>query len=139
MAGHSSGALTIRLQDGLPFVSTALVYQGHRLTLDNVLVDTGSGGTIFSADKVLAIGLQYEANDAVYRIYGVGGSEFVFTKRIEQLSIGEIETTNFEIEIGAMEHTFDIDGIIGMDFLTQVGAVIDLGRLEIYQQETSHD
>ena len=30
-----------------------------------------------------------------------------------------------------MDYGFEIDGIIGMDFLTQVGAVIDLARLEV--------
>jgi len=39
--------------------------------------------------------------------------------------------TNFAIEVGAMDYGFAIDGIIGTDFLLQVGAVIDLSRLEI--------
>ena len=31
-----------------------------------------------------------------------------------------------------MDYGFDIDGIIGMDFLVEVGAIVDLSRLEIY-------
>ncbi|MBI3241107.1 MAG: aspartyl protease family protein [Chloroflexi bacterium] len=93
-----------------------------------------AGRTVFSADKVLAIGLKLETDDVVHRIRGVGGAEFVFTKRISRLSLGKLEASEFEIEVGAMDYGFDMDGIIGMDFLTQVGAVIDLKRLEIYQK-----
>jgi hypothetical protein len=32
-----------------------------------------------------------------------------------------------------MDYGFAIDGIIGTDFLLQVGAVIDLSRLEIHR------
>ncbi len=53
---------------------------------------------------------------------GIGGAKFVFLKRIDR---------NFAIEVGAMDYGFAIDGIIGTDFLLQVGAVIDLSRLEI--------
>lgn len=58
------------------------------MTLDNVLVDTGSASTVFSADKVLEIGLQLERDDYVHRIRGVGGAEFGFTKRVDTLSLG---------------------------------------------------
>ena len=126
--------MKISLQDGLPYVTASLTHQGHQLALDNVLLDTGSAGTVFSADKVLAIGLKLETDDVVHRIRGVGGAEFVFAKQVERLSLGEPQANDFEIEVGAMDYGFDIDGIIGMDFLTQVNAVIDLERLEIYQK-----
>jgi len=111
----------------------SLTYRDQELILDNVLLDTGSVGTIFSTDKVLLIGLRYEADDIIHRIRGVGGAEFIFTKKVDLLSVGELEVNDFEIEVGGMNYGFEIDGIIGMDFLTQVGAVIDLARLEIYQ------
>ena len=68
----------------------------------------------------------------VHRIRGVGGTEFVFTKRVDRLSVGDLQVNDFQIEVGAMDYGFDIDGIIGMDFLTQVGAIIDLAKLEVY-------
>ena len=78
------------------------------------------------------MGLQYEADGPVQRIRGVGGAEFVFIKRIDRLAVGELQVSYFEIEVGAMDYGFAIDGIIGTDFLLQVGAVIDLSRLEIH-------
>ncbi len=73
-----------------------------------------------------------EPHDLIHRIRGVGGAEFVFTKRVDNLALGELQIEDFEIEVGAMEYGFDIEGIVGMDFLTRVGAVIDLARLEMY-------
>ncbi|NOH03817.1 MAG: hypothetical protein HND47_18570 [Chloroflexi bacterium] len=123
--------MKIRIKNGLPYVSAMLVHHRQRVTLKNVLLDTGSAGTIFSMDKVAEIGLTYEPNDFVHRIRGVGGSEFVFTKRVEVLKVSKLKIEAFEIEIGAMNYGFDMDGIIGLDFLTQVGALIDLDRVEL--------
>ena len=125
--------MRIRVQDGLPYVAITLWYHGQPLELPNVLLDTGSARTVFATDQVLAIGLHYEADDTVYRIRGVGGTEFVFSKRVDRLSLGELQVNDFIIEVGAMEYGFPIDGIVGMDFLIQVGAVIDLAQLEVSQ------
>jgi hypothetical protein len=125
--------MKIRLQDELPFVAIVLAYRGQKLEFENVLLDTGSAGTIFSTDKLSQVGLQYEADDMVQRIRGVGGAEFVFSKRIDQLSVDTLGVADFEIEVGAMDYGFEIDGILGMDFLTKVGAKIDLANLVIEQ------
>ncbi len=123
--------MKIHIKNGLPFISATLVHHSQRVTLKNVLLDTGSAGTIFSTDKVAGIGLSYEPDDFVHRIRGVGGSEFVFTKQVDMLLAGDLKVDNFEIEIGAMNYGFDMDGIIGLDFLTRVGALIDLSRMEL--------
>jgi hypothetical protein len=125
--------MNIQVRDGLPYITVTLLYGGRQLELANVLLDTGSAGTLFAADQVLAVGLQYEAYDPVQRIRGIGGAEFVFVKRIDRLSVGELQVSDFAIEVGAMDYDFAIDGIIGTDFLLQVGAVIDLSRLEIHR------
>ena len=65
--------MRIQVRDGLPYVTVTLQYRGQQLDLANVLLDTGSAGTLFAADQVLAVGLQYEADDPAQRIRGVGG------------------------------------------------------------------
>jgi predicted aspartyl protease len=125
--------MKIGLAKGLPYIKASIEYRGRRLTLKNVLLDTGSASSVFSADKLLDIGLQYEPQDTIHRIRGVGGAEFVFTKTVDRLALGKLKAVDFEIEVGAMEYGFEIDGIVGMDFLAQVGALIDLARLEIRQ------
>ncbi len=123
--------MKFRLEKGLPFVVAMLTFRGQRLTLGNVLLDTGSSGTVFSTDRVLEIGLKFERNDMLHRVRGVGGTEYVFTKQIEQLTVGELVMESFEIEIGALDYGFVMDGIIGTDFLSQTGAVIDFVQLEV--------
>lgn len=123
--------MKIRIKNGLPYVSATLAHRRQRVTLKNVLLDTGSAGTIFSTDKVATIGLTYEPDDFVHRIRGVGGSEFVFTKRVDELQMGGLKVSRFELEVGAMNYGFDMDGIIGLDFLTAVGALIDLDGMEL--------
>jgi len=123
--------MKIHVREGLPFVTVALVYQGKKLELAEVLIDTGSAGTIFSSDKVASIGLVAEPHDQIHQIRGVGGYEFVFIKRINGLIMGTVEVNDFEIEIGAMDYGFGIEGIIGMDFLRQGKIIIDLERLEL--------
>jgi len=123
--------MKIRIQNGLPYVQVSLVYAGQHKTLDDVLLDTGSAGTIFSADSVLEMGLQCKFQDVVHRIRGVGGTEFVYSKCIDSLSLGKFELKDFEIEIGTMDYGFVIDGIVGINFLHRVGC-IDLATLEIY-------
>ena len=127
--------MKITIESGLPYVEAVIVFNGKQLNLNKAIIDTGSAASIFKADKVAEIGLLLEPNDEIHRICGVGGSEFVFTKKLEKLQIEDLSSANFQVEIGAMDYGFDIDGIIGMDFLLEVKAVIDLAKLEIHSQQ----
>lgn len=123
--------MKIHLRDGLPLISVTLQYRHEQMALNDVLLDTGSASSVFSADRLLTIGLIYEPEDTVHRIRGVGGSEFVFSKQLDRLSLDDLVLEDCRIEIGAMEYGVQLDGILGMDFLAPVGAVIDLGQMEI--------
>jgi hypothetical protein len=123
--------MKIRLEGRLPFVTVSLSHGGRDLGLDRVLLDTGSAASVFSADEVSYLGLVPEPTDVLRRVVGVGGGEFVFSKRIARLALGDLDATDFEIQIGAMDYGFPIQGIVGMDFLLKAAAIIDLGRLEI--------
>ena len=123
--------MKIHIVKGLPFVSAFLKYGDEDITLKNVLLDTGSAGTIFSINRLMKIGLQPEPDDKVMEIHGIGGTEFVFIKRINQLSIGKLKINDFEIEIGAMDYGLEMDGIIGMNFLLKNKVQIDLNNLSI--------
>jgi predicted aspartyl protease len=125
--------MKIRLEGGLPFVTVSLTYRETELTLDGVLLDTGSGASVFAADEVARLGLVPEPTDVLRRVVGVGGAEFVFSKRVEKLTLGDLSAENFEIQVGAMDYGFPIQGLLGMDFLLRSAAIINLGRLEISQ------
>lgn len=122
--------MRIKVEKGLLYVTASLTCRGQRLTLSRVILDTGSAGTMFSVERVSTIGFQPEPEDAIQRIRGVGGEEFVFTKRVDTLALGDLQLSDFEI--GAMDYGLEIEGIIGSDYLLQAGAIIDLNSLEIY-------
>ncbi|MBN1428873.1 MAG: aspartyl protease family protein [Anaerolineae bacterium] len=95
------------------------------------MIDTGSASSIFAADQVAAPGIFPSPQDTIYRIRGVGGSEFVFTRQVDRLVAGELQVRDPMITVGAMNYGFEIYGILGMDFLLQARAMIDLHRLEL--------
>lgn len=131
--------MKIRVREGLPFVTVTLVYRGKKLDIKEVLIDTGSAGSVFSADKVASIGLIAEPYDPIRQIRGVGGFEFVFGRRIDSLVMGDLEVKDFEVEIGIMDYGFEIEGIIGMDFLIQGGVIIDIAQLEVKKGTNGSD
>lgn len=116
---------------GLPFCSIDIKHKGRILTLDNILIDTGSGGTILKMDEVEKIDITIDVTDSIESIQGVGGNEFVYKKVIDEVSLGEFRINNFKVEIGVMDYGFDIDGIIGVNFLKEINAVIDLKHMII--------
>jgi predicted aspartyl protease len=127
--------MKIRVQGGLPYVTASLSHNGRTLELDWVILDTASGSSVFSADELLRLGIEGGPDDRVRRITGVGGQELVLTKRIEGVALGEMKLRDLEVQIGAMNYGFPIQGILGLDFLLRVRAVIDLDSLEIFARQ----
>lgn len=131
MDGGTSKMINLTYEHGLLFSELKVKFKDKELILDKVLIDTGSGGTILKTDRVFEIGIEMEPTDQIETIRGVGGSEFVFIKTIEELSLGGLNLNQFKCEIGAMDYGIEMDGIIGLDFLKEVGAIIDLEKMEI--------
>lgn len=116
---------------GLPFVNIAIEFRGKMLSLEKVLIDTGSASTLLNADIVGEIDMIPEKDDVVDTIRGVGGVEYVYTKYVDAVIIGEAVVKDFQVEIGSMDYGMDIHGIIGFNFLKRVGAQIDAAALKI--------
>jgi predicted aspartyl protease len=123
--------MQLTLIDDLPFMTIKIAYQNVEIEVTNMLVDTGSASTILAADVVAQIGLVPEPADLLHTIRGVGGIEVVFTRQIDFLELGPQRLAQFELEVGGMDYGFDINGILGMDALTQAGAMINLRDLRI--------
>jgi predicted aspartyl protease len=123
--------MQLALKYDLPFVTVTVVYRGATLDMPHVLVDTGSASTVLAAHGVARVGLAPEPGDTLHTIGGVGGSEVVFTRRLDRLQVDRHGLDQFEIEVGGMDCGFTINGILGMDFLTSTGAILDLGGLTL--------
>lgn len=119
------------LRGELAFVTATLTYRGTSIDVPDVLVDTGAASTVINADLAGEAGVFLGPSDRLRMLRGVGGREYVFVRRVDQLAIGDHALDDFEVEIGEMDYGFAISGILGMDFLRAAGAVIDLGRLTI--------
>ena len=78
------------LRESLLFVPVTLVYRGVRLEIDDILVDTGSATTLLSIDAVAPLGIYPEATDIIRRIRGVGGVEYVFSRRVQPAERGVV-------------------------------------------------
>lgn len=123
--------LKIELENGLSYISVTLSYQGQDLTFEKMLLDTGSMGTLFAIEKVDSIDLLPEPNDRIREICGIGGREYVFSKTIDRLVSGELMVENFQVEIGDMNYGIEMDGSLGLDFLIQSQAIIDLKAFKL--------
>ena len=123
--------MLLSLKNNLPFTTAIVAYQGQEVKVENVLVDTGSASTILAVDAVRSIKIYPLPEDTLHTIHGVGGSETVFSRVVDYVQLGEQRLANLEIEIGGMDYGFEINGILGMDFLTKVGAIINLRNMHI--------
>jgi len=123
--------MNLELRHRLPFVSVLLDHQGGTVELKPVLIDTGSASTVLSADVVEAVGITPQPDDVINKLRGIGGTEVVYMRVVDRLSLGEASVSNFEVEIGGMDYGFEIQGILGMDFLRQTEAVINLKDLTV--------
>ncbi len=123
--------MQISLRNGLPYVRVVLEYEGNMMELQDVVLDTGSATSIFPVEQVAEIGMYIEPDDPILEIHGVGGVEYVVEKWMGSVQLGELQANNLRIEVGAMQDGLDIDAILGMDFLLETRAVIDLGRLTL--------
>jgi hypothetical protein len=121
----------LSLKDDLPFTTVTISYRGTQLDIQYILVDTGSATTILAADIVASIHIVPLPEDILHTIRGVGGTEVVFTRHVDYLQVGGRRLTDFEIEVGGMDYGFEINGILGMDFLTRTGALINLREMSI--------
>ena len=123
--------MQLQFRDNLPFVSLKVTYRGESIEIPHVLVDTGSASTIFSADYLEKIAITPSADDVLHTIRGVGGVEVVYLRKVDFLALGKCEISNFEVEVGGMDYGFEINGILGMDFMTKAGAIINLQNTTI--------
>ncbi len=123
--------MRLTLKDDLPFITIKVIYRGAEIEVPHVLVDTGSASTMLAADVVAQIGIIPEPLDILQVVRGVGGTEVVFTRRVDRLQVGKRSVAQFEVEVGGMDYGFEINGILGMNFLVRTGAIIDLGALRL--------
>lgn len=123
--------MLLTLRNDLPFATITVSNAGIVQEIAEILVDTGSATTVLSADIAAELGIVPIPSDRIRMLRGIGGHEMVFTRRVDRLQIGSRAVEQFAIEIAGMDYGFDINGIVGMNFLRQAGAVLNLRDLTL--------
>lgn len=57
--------------------------------------------------------------------------EYVFSRPVDAIAIGEHQASLLDIEFGGLDDGFKMNGILGLDALLRAGAVLDLKNLSI--------
>lgn len=123
--------MNIIYDKGLLFADIEISYLGKSKLVKNAVIDTGSSHTIISPDVVSNIGIAPSQSDKLITMYGVGGEHFAYRKRVDSISICKNDLRDMEIDFGVIDETGDINGLIGLDVLLQLGASIDLNNLKL--------
>lgn len=113
--------IKLRQENKLLLCELELTINEQILTLKNVLVDTGSATTLINSDYV-----KVDGTEIIDTIYGVGGYETILTKHLDIFKINEYMIENFQIDLGNMDFGIALDGILGLDVLTMLGANINI-------------
>jgi hypothetical protein len=122
--------MKLEYRDGLIFTSIEVSYKGKSKVINNVVLDTGAAGSIISPDAVDDIGVYAELGDKIMEYYGVGGSAHnAFIKVMDKISLGSNSIKMIEIDFGLIDNSGEINGLLGLDILMKIGAVIDLKNL----------
>ncbi|MFS0659447.1 hypothetical protein AB1L07_11465 [Niallia alba] len=123
--------MKIEMREGLPLVPVLLSYNGKTMQLNDVLLDTGCSTTIFATDEVEAIDLIIDrANGRPRRMYGVGGeSELCYEQIVSDLIINHHLFDAFQLQLGITKETYGFNSILGIDFMIESGAIIDLKEM----------
>lgn len=121
----------IRLAHRLSFVSVTVRANGQSLTLQNVLLDTDSAGTAFRTDDLETIGVHPRLEDRLVDMRGIGGIETVVQTRVDGVEVGDLIASPMIIQLGELDYSIPMDGILGLDFLLQTGAQLDFKTMEI--------
>jgi len=125
--------MKIQYRDDLLFTSIEISYKGKSKIIDNIVIDTGAAGTIISSDAVDDIGIYAELGDRIMEYYGVGGSTHnAFIKTIDEIKVGTQSSRNIEIDFGLIDTNGEINGLLGLDILMNLGVVIDLKNLSLH-------
>ncbi len=136
--GSASGAsMRLASRHDLPFTTVTLCYGTQEIDVPWILVDTGSATTVLSADHAAEVGIQPAADDRIRTLRGVGGTETVFTRTVSSLRVRDTGIDDFDLEIGGMDYGFEINGVLGMNFLKRTGAVIDLRTMTMTFDDSS--
>jgi predicted aspartyl protease len=128
-----SQVLIYRLErrDYLFYVRCAVGASDGRIKVARLLVDTGARRTVLPMRLLKEVGLDLDSPMRKIRVTAAGGVLQVPTFRVPWLNCVGSRLENFEALALDLPPSAEVDGLLGMDFLTEVKATLDVERGEI--------
>jgi len=124
--------VNLTFKHGLLYAEVELENNGKKVLISDVIVDTGAAHSIFLADYLNDLEIDIEENEELVVTYGYGGyANSSLRKRIEKISIGNIQLRDFKMDFGEIDPVERINGLLGLDFLKGAKVLIDLDELKI--------
>ncbi|XOI97611.1 retropepsin-like aspartic protease [Paenibacillus polymyxa] len=94
------------------------------------MIDTGASHSLISQDEVDEIGIQVRMDDEIITSYGIGGKKHSFSKRIEEIQVGDFILKDVYIDFTSFKY-HNINGLLGLDILTEGEFAIDLKEFKL--------
>ena len=124
--------MDIEFRNGLLFTSIEITFNGMTKSVGNIVIDTGAAETLISPDIVEEVGIIATLTDSISSFYGVGGSlHNFFSKKVDKIRLGKNDVRNVKLDFSVIDPAGGINGLLGLDLLMEMGAIIDLKKLTI--------
>ena len=125
--------MKLTMTSGLLISSLKITHKGKSKILNGMIIDTGSAHTWINLDAVEdELDIAPEDGDQIVTSFGIGGRDVANRKRVDHIQFGSFSLENFQVDFGLLD--LDIDGLIGLDLLTEGGFVINLAKMELHQE-----
>jgi predicted aspartyl protease len=118
-------------QDSLLYIRGAVGASDGRTKVVRLLIDTGARRTVLPLRLLKKFGLNVEPPARTIRVTAAGGVLHVPICPVPWFNCLGTRLENFDVLALDLPPSADIDGLLGIDFLTQVQAIIDIEKAEI--------
>jgi len=111
----------------LLIVRAAVVGTDGRTVVLRLLVDTGASYTLIPVEAVERVGCDIHHPDRMLRIMAASGVIVAPVVTLARFHCAGKIMEDFPVVAHTLPSGTYVDGLLGMDFLSQIGAVLDLG------------
>ena len=116
-------------RNGLLFTSIIIKYHGKSVEIDDVVVDTGASSCIIDPSAIENLQMTFTKEDEIETFYGVSGLFNYFKRTADIIILDDISINNLDFYVGTIDD--NINGLIGLDLLINLNAIINLKKMEI--------
>jgi predicted aspartyl protease len=127
---------SVERRDYLFYVRAAFGGRDNRSNVVRLLVDTGARNTVLPSQLLEDCGYDLKSPMRRVRIAAAGGVLQVPIMEVSWFSCLGMKIQSFEVIALDLPRSSGIDGLLGMDFLTKIGAIVDIEKMQISARQS---